>query len=75
MVYRNRADKVRFMELNPVTAHLVQLLKANKTNTGLDCLNQLVTDLNHPNPQVVIDGGKKQMEAFASRDIIAGTRK
>ncbi len=75
MVYRNRSDKVQFMELNPVTAHLVQVLKANTTDTGLDCLNRLVTDLNHPKPEVVLDGGKQQLEAFRSRDIIAGVRK
>ena len=75
LVYRNRSDKVQFMELNPVSAHLVQVLKANTTNTGLDCLNQVVTDLKHPRPEVVINGGKQQLKSFASRDIIAGTRK
>ena len=75
MVYRNRSNKVQFMELNPVTAHLVQVMKANTTNTGLDCLNQVVKDLNHPNPEVVIDGGTRQFEAFRNRDIIAGIRK
>ncbi len=75
LVYRNRSNTVQFMELNPVTAHLVQVLKANTSSTGLDCLKQVVTELNHPNPEVVIDGGTGQMEAFRSRDIIAGTRK
>ena len=74
LVYRNRSDKVNFMELNSVTAHLVHVLKANSSKTGLDCLNQVVDDLNHPNPEVVIDGGKQQLEAFARRDIVAGTR-
>ena len=75
MVYRNRSDEVQFMEMNPVTAHLVQVLKANTGNTGLDCLNQVVADLDHPEPKVVITGGSQQLEAFRSRDIIAGTRK
>lgn len=75
LVYRNRANKVQFMELNPVTAHLVQVLKANTSNTGLDCLKQVVSDLNHPNPEVVIDGGTTQLDAFKNRDIIAGVRK
>lgn len=75
MVYRNRSDEVQFMELNPVTAHLVHVLKANTGNTGLGCLNQVVADLDHPNPKVVITGGSQQLEAFRSRDIIAGTRK
>jgi len=74
LVYRNRQDKVRFMELNAVSSRLAQLLKGNKTRTGLDCLNQIALELGQQANPAVIEGGRQQLEKFLQRDIIPGMR-
>ncbi len=74
LVYRNREERVQFMELNAVSALLLHKLKGNENLTGLDCLNAIAEELDHPQPGVVVDGGRQQMEVFRSRDIILGTR-
>lgn len=41
LVYRDREDVVRFMELNPATARLLELLRDNKGASGAQLLRQL----------------------------------
>jgi hypothetical protein len=74
VVYRNRADEVKFMSLNPVSLRLVEVLKDSGDRSGLDVLTQLAQEMQHPDPQVVIAGGKQLLEDLRSRDIILGTR-
>jgi hypothetical protein len=74
LVYRNRQDQVRFMQLNTVSILLLQTLKANEDTAGLDILRQLANSLGHPDPEVVISGGRQLLEDFRERDVILGTR-
>lgn len=74
LVYRNRADKVRFMQLNPVSALLVQLLKEDRGLSGHDLLNEVVATLNHPEPEKVLQGGAALLQDLRDRDILLGTR-
>lgn len=73
IVYRNRDDEVKFMTLNPVTARLVELLSQAQGLTGRKVLQQIAAELQHPQPQVVIDGGEAILNDLQSRDIILGT--
>ena len=73
VVYRNRNDEVKFLEINPVTARLVHLLNDNATISGQLALEQIVTEMNHPNPDVVIQGGLSAMQELQSYGIILGT--
>ena len=45
VVYRNREDDVRFMELNPATARLLELLKGNTDASGAMLLSHLAQEL------------------------------
>lgn len=78
IVYRNRTDKVGFMEANAVTARLVQLLNEaassdNKAASGRDILLQLAAEMQHPVPEQILDSGMAIIEKLAQLDIILGS--
>lgn len=74
VVYRDRADEIGFTELNPVTARLVETLQQDEPPTGGVILDQIAQGLQHPDPQVVIDGGLSALRDLRERDIVLGTR-
>ena len=74
VVYRNREDEVGFMEVNPVTKRLLELVSENDNQTGEQLLNRIAVEMSHPQPDVVIKGGAEILEGLAQKDIIAGTR-
>ena len=57
VVYRNREDDVCFMELNPATARLLELLRDNTVATGASLLLQLSEELDIPYETVAGFGG------------------
>lgn len=73
VVYRNRNDKVKFMELNLVTARLLHLLEEDENLSGQQALDQITQEMNHPNPEVVINGGLSTLQELQSSGIILGT--
>jgi len=75
MVYRDRHDEVGFMELNPVTARLVALIQAEPALSGINLLEKIAQELQHPNPELVIQGGKQTLLKLRSTDIFLGTYK
>lgn len=79
VVYRNSDDEIIFMELNPVTARLLQLINEIDNNadrkTGRELLEIIATEMKHPDPDVVISGGLQAMHELKSRNIILGTLK
>jgi hypothetical protein len=74
IVYRDRNDKIGFMEINPVTAHMIQSLQLNPDQTGEQLLTNIAQELNHSDPAVVIEGGMQIMEQLRLADILLGTR-
>lgn len=75
IVYRNAEDAVGFIEANPVTMRLVQLIQENTDKPGKRLLNQLVDELQHPNPTTVLEGGHQTLLRLHNLDIISGTRR
>jgi len=75
VVYRDIDDDVRFMEINPVTARLIQIIEENVNMTGREVMSQIATELQHPNPETVIEGGLGLLQELKERDIILGTRR
>lgn len=73
VVYRNRNDKVNFLEINPVTARLISLLQENESYTGLDAIEHIAKEMNHPNPDVVKQGGLAALQELQQYGIILGT--
>lgn len=74
IVYRNRSDKVKFMEANAVTARMLALLSDGQQFTGAQVLDQLAVELQHPQPEDVIASGLATMEKLRELDIILGIR-
>lgn len=58
---------------NPVTHRLIELLGSEPAPTGHAVLNQIAQEMQHPDPQVVIDGGLITLNNLFERDILLGT--
>ncbi len=72
LVYRRRDDEVGFLELNTVSARLVECIQDNNDKTGLQLLERIAEELKHPDPQVVINGGQEIMRDMHDKDILLG---
>jgi hypothetical protein len=70
IVYRNRADEVAFMESNAVTARLLSLLGGDGAMTGREALLQLAEEMQHPNPQQLLDFGAEILTKLQNCHII-----
>ena len=73
IVYRNRSDEVKFMALNPETARLLDLLLQDETMTGRQAIQQIITEMEHSNPDVVLQGGSEALAELQVHGIILGT--
>ena len=74
VVYRDRQDQVHFLQINAVTQRLLQLLKENPRQTGLDVLNTIAGELAHSDPDTVIRAGAELLDDLRRRNVILGTR-
>jgi hypothetical protein len=75
IVNRNRQDEVKFMEVNAVTARLMQLLEEDQTSSGQALLERVAAELSHPQPQAVVEAGAAILTDLRERDIVLGTRR
>ena len=74
LVYRDRQDKVRFIELNPLAARLADCLRENENRqTGRDILTQIAGEIEHPDPEAVINGGRAVLEEMRDKQVVLGT--
>ncbi len=74
VVYRDRNDKVGFMELNPVTARLLERLSEESDLSGFDRLQAIAEEIQHPQPEIVIKGGLEVLQQMQQRDIVLGVK-
>ena len=70
VVYRDRHHEVNFIKANPVTARLIQLIAEDGYKTGQALLEQIATELNHPQPDIVINGGLAILTDLKKRDVV-----
>jgi hypothetical protein len=68
LVYRNKEDNITFLELNPVSARLINLL--NEGLTGQMAGEKITAELRHPNPQVVINGAHTLIADWLHREVL-----
>lgn len=73
-VWRRGNDEVGFMELNPLTARLVELILADTRRSGRELLEQIATELQHPQAHVVVDGGAAILAELGARELLLGAR-
>ncbi|MCG7755076.1 MAG: putative DNA-binding domain-containing protein [Nitrosomonas sp.] len=74
IVYRDTEFDVRFIEINPVTARLLQLLSGDDPVPGRTALQQVAAELNHPQPDAVIQGGIEILQNLRKCHVILGKR-
>lgn len=74
LVFRDLSDRVRFVVLNPVSARLVALLEPGKLN-GRQAIERIVTETRHPDPRVVLGGGRQILEKLRTEGAILGTKR
>lgn len=74
VVYRDTHYKVGFMELNPVSARLLEKILQKKDLPGKILLEEVAAELHHPNVEVVIAGGLDTMKQLRAKDILLGTK-
>jgi len=68
-VYRDRDDKVRFMELNAATARLLERVRDNEDACGADLLEALAAELGME-PANVRDFGASQLAEFIEKSVV-----
>lgn len=73
LIYRDFEDEIHFMELNPITALLLQYINEDKNITTKVILETIAEQMNHPEPEVIIDGGYKIIQDLKDRNVILGT--
>jgi hypothetical protein len=69
LLYRDGADRVHFMEMNAVTARLVDLVAGGKGRTGRQLLEGIAAELGHPG-EAVLCGGAAILEDLSAREIV-----
>ncbi len=76
LVYRDRRDKVRFIELNPATARLVDNVRNNSGGkTGGELLEDLARELGRPGCRATMDGGRAALEELRGKQAVLGVEK
>ncbi len=74
-VYRRSNDKVGFLELNPMTAGLLEAVAANDDGlNGEALLRRLAKETNYPDVDAFIEHGVAALEEMRQLEILTGTR-
>ena len=72
LVFRNDENKVKFIELNPITFQLLNLIKTNQL-TGKQALTMLAEEIAHPDVDAVITFGAEILADLANQQAIVGS--
>lgn len=77
VVYRDRTLEVEFLEINPVTARLLELIMQNEDEklTGIEILKLIAKELGHEEPGHIINAGVDIMQDLQAAGVLLGTEK
>lgn len=75
VVFRDRDDKVGYLQLNPVSARLVELLATHPTHSGRALLIRIAAELSHPRPARLVEAGRAVLEDLVARGLLLGARR
>lgn len=75
LVYRNNKDEIHFIELNPVTAHFIHVISEDPQLTTLQILENIALQMDHPEPNVLIEGGLQIIKDLKNKNVILGVNK
>lgn len=74
-VFRNPAGKAQFMELSPVAARLIALLKDQPVTPARSHLERIAAELERDTSEAVVDGGLQILERLRERGAVLGVLK
>lgn len=75
IVFRKLDYQVGFMELNPLSARLVEKIAGNTEKTGRTLLLEICQEINHPDQIVVVNGGADILNSLREKSVLLGTMK
>jgi uncharacterized protein len=76
LLVRGRDDEVRFFEIDPLTAVLIERLQQNDDSTGSQCLDALLSEhVPGGDPDQLRAAGREMLERLKSFEAILGTRR
>lgn len=75
VAYRDTEDNVGFIQVNSMSARLVELLDQSKGLTGKQALIQISNEIKHPYPNQIVKAGAETLSTLREHDIILGTLK
>ncbi len=70
IVYRDLHDDVVFLEITPMTYRLLAIIQEQPTAVAAEVLAQIIAEMQHPQPQLIIDGGLQILNGLAEKNII-----
>jgi hypothetical protein len=70
VVYRDPKDEVRFLEITPVTYQLLALIQEQPGQMAAAYLKAVEEQLQHPQPEVIYEGGLRIVQDLAAKHII-----
>ncbi len=73
-ICRKANDDMDFMELNPVTARLFELIKNNTSASGRELLISLATEIQYPDSNALIPHGLDAMQQMLSAENLLGVK-
>jgi len=74
LVWRRDDYSIKFMQLNEVSLLLLQKLKEEPLQSGLELLTVIAGIINHLKPEVVLESGLGLLNDLKQRQVILGTR-
>jgi len=74
-ICRKANDDMDFMELNPVTARLLELIEANERDTGRQLLLRLADEIHYADAEALVQHGAEAMRSMRQAEILLGTSK
>jgi hypothetical protein len=70
IVYRDTHDTVHFIEITPLTYGLLVIIEQQDNLIVRDCLQQLIQETKHPNPELMMTAGLQILIELAEKMII-----
>jgi hypothetical protein len=75
LLVRDRDDEVRFIEIDALSAMLVERLGANRDRPGAACIDDLLVELGRAGDAALASSGAAILRRLRARDVILGTIK
>jgi uncharacterized protein len=75
VVYRKPDDELAFMELNGLTAALLERIAGNDDRPGRELLRELGDETGYADPAALLEHGRKAMDELRAAGILLGIRR